>query len=306
MSKRDFLSLSDLTKSEIQAVLARAAYLKAERAAGRQQTSLAGRTLGMIFNKPSTRTRVSFQVGIYELGGRVVYMQESETQIGRHEPPSHTARVLSRYLDALIIRTFIHDDVENLARYAAIPVINALTDKSHPCQVLSDLLTVIEKKGTFDGLKVAWIGDGNNVAYSWIEAAGLMGFTLTLAVPEGYDPDPTILAAARSRSTAPIVLTRDPVEAVREAQVINTDVWASMGQETQASSRAKVFQAYQVNAALLALAAPDAIVLHCLPAHLGEEITDEVIEGAHSVVFDQAENRLHAQKALLEFIFSAG
>ncbi|MBF0531454.1 MAG: ornithine carbamoyltransferase, partial [Deltaproteobacteria bacterium] len=213
MSKWDFLKLSDLTGAEMEEVFTRAARMKAERANGCQQSTLTGRTVGMIFSKPSTRTRVSFQVGVYELGGRVVYMQESETQMGRQEPLSHTGRVLSRYLDAIVIRTSDHSVVEGLAKYATIPVINALTTKSHPCQVLSDIFTVIEKKGSMNGLKVAWIGDGNNMAYSWIEAAGLMGFPLTLAVPECYDPDPEILAISRARTTAPIIVIREPLEA---------------------------------------------------------------------------------------------
>ena len=300
--KRDFLSLNDLSRTEIEDLLDRAIALKAGRAAGLGGDALAGCHVGMIFNKPSLRTQVSFQVGIQELGGRVVSMSDAEIQLGRREPIDHAARVLSRYLHCLVVRTFAQEDIEEMAREADIPVINALTDKFHPCQLLADLQTVMEKKGRLAGLKAAWIGDGNNMANSWINAAALMGIELSLAVPEGYDPDPEVLALACSLASAPIAVTRDPAEAARGADMINTDVWASMGQEAEAEKRRAVFRPYQVNAELTALAAPDAVVLHCLPAHLGDEITREVVEGPQSVVFDQAENRLHAQKALLEFL----
>ena len=302
--KRDFLTLADLTRDEIQGLLADAARLKADRAAGRRADGLSGRTLGMIFNKPSTRTRVSFEVGIYELGGQVVYIQDTETQLSRREPISHAARVLSRYLDALVIRTYSHEEIEEMAKFASIPIINALTDKYHPCQVLSDLLTIVEKKGRLEGLKVAWIGDGNNMAHSWINAAAVMGFELALATPEGYEPDDGLLARARDGAKTSISLTTNPREAVAGADVINTDVWASMGWEAEAEERARRFRDFQVNTDLVALANPGALVMHCLPAHLGDEITEEVLEGPQSVVFDQAENRLHAQKALLRFVMS--
>ncbi|MFH1092230.1 MAG: ornithine carbamoyltransferase [Pseudomonadota bacterium] len=300
--KRDFLRLNDLTRAEIEAVMEKSAWYKSVRRAGRDTGDLKGLSVGMIFAKPSTRTRVSFEVGISELGGRVIYMDAAQTQIARAEPLSHTARVLSRYLDGLVIRTFDQHDLEELARYASIPVINALTDAFHPCQVLSDLFTLREKIGPLDGRKVAWVGDGNNMANSWINAAALMGFELTLAVPQGYDPQAEVLAQAQAKAPAPITVTRDPAEAVTGAVAINTDVWASMGQEAQAAERARVFKPYQVNARLVARAAPQALVLHCLPAHLGEEITEDVLEGPQSVVFDQAENRLHTQKALLALI----
>lgn len=302
MIKRDFLTLNDLSRSEIETILKASAEFKSERAAGRRKGELAGRTMGMIFNKPSTRTRVSFEAGMYELGGQVVYMHGSETQFSRSEPISHAGRVLSRYLDAIVVRTYAHSDLEELARYSSVPVINALTDMFHPCQVLSDLFTVLEKKGGLEGLKAAWVGDGNNMAHSWINAAAIMGFELALAVPEGYDPDPEILAQAQAKTSVPITVTREPSEAVAGAEVVNTDVWASMGQESEAEARVRVFQPFQVNTKLAAQAAPEAIILHCLPAHLGEEITEEVLEGPRSVVFDQAENRLHVQKALLEFL----
>ncbi|MEW6264996.1 MAG: ornithine carbamoyltransferase [Thermodesulfobacteriota bacterium] len=304
MKKRDFLTLSDLDRSEIEAVLTRAVEYKAGRAAGFGSNFLKGRTIGMIFNKPSTRTRVSFEVGIYEMGGRVVYMSDEQTHLSRSEPISHTARVLSRYLHALIIRTYEQAEIEEMAGSACLPVINALTDRHHPCQVLSDLFTVRERLGRLDGLKMAWIGDGYNMAHSWIQAATIMDFELRLAIPEGYGPDPDILDQARAKAGKPIVITRDPLEAARGAEVINTDVWASMGQEEEEAKRARDFSSYQVNSRLMAEAADGAMVLHCLPAHLGQEITEDVFEGPRSFVFDQAENRLHVQKALLEFLLN--
>ncbi len=300
--KRDFLTINDLNRSEVLSIFDETAKLKAERNSERAETPLSRRTVGMLFDKPSTRTRVSFEAGIYELGGSVVFLHRSETQFSRNEPISHSARVLSSYVDALVIRTFDQAELEEMAQYASIPIINALTDMYHPCQVLSDMFTVWEKKERISDLKMAWIGDGNNMAHSWINAAALMGFELALAVPEGYEPRTEILEPARIRAEKPIALTRSPEEAVNGAEVINTDVWASMGQEAEAEIRAEIFQDYQVNAELLARAAPGAIVMHCLPAHLGEEITDEVLEGPQSVVFEQAENKLHAQKALLKFL----
>jgi len=302
--KRDFLTLNDLDRSEIEALFRSAAGFKAERAAGRFQRRLEGRTIGMVFDKPSTRTRVSFQVGAYDLGAEVVFMHGSETQFARQEPLSHAARVLSRYLDALIVRTYDQADLEELAEHASIPVINALTDLFHPCQVLSDMFTILEKKRRLKGLKIAWIGDGNNMAHSWIEAAALMGFELVLAVPEGYDPDPEILSRNQAQAAAPVTVTRDPFAAAAGADVVNTDVWASMGQEKEAEIRARVFRPFQINGELMRAAAADALVFHCLPAHLGEEITEEVFEGPQSIVFDQAENRLHVQKALLDFLLT--
>ncbi|MBW2061251.1 MAG: ornithine carbamoyltransferase [Deltaproteobacteria bacterium] len=300
--KRHFLTINDLERSEVLSLFTEAARLKAERADHRHTAPLAHRTVGMLFDKPSTRTRVSFEAGVYKLGGSVVFLHRSETQFARNEPISHSARVLSSYLDALIIRTYDQAELEEMASYATVPIVNALTDMYHPCQVLSDMFTIWEKRGKLDNLKVAWIGDGNNMANSWINAAALMGFELALAVPQGYDPRPEILEEARSKSSKTITLTRDPQEAVRKAEAINTDVWASMGQEDEAEARAEVFQMYQVNNELLSYAEPEAVVLHCLPAHLGEEITAEVLEGPRSVVFEQAENKLHVQKALLKFL----
>jgi len=300
--KKDFLTINDLSRTEVYALFERASYLKEERARGRRPASLAGRTVGMLFNKPSTRTRVSFEAGVYELGGSVVFLHHQETQLSRNEPISHSARVLSRYLDAFIIRTYEQEELEEMAAHADIPIINALTNLYHPCQVLSDMFTIWEQRGNLDDLKVAWIGDGFNMAQSWIHGAALMGLELSLAVPEGYEPNSDILKAARARAEKPITLTRNPMEAVRGAEAINTDVWASMGQENETEKRLRAFRPYQVNAALVALADPRAIVLHCLPAHLGEEITEEVLEGPQSVVFDQTENKLHVQKALLEYL----
>ena len=298
--KRDFLSFKDWSKDELDSLLRRASELKDMQKKGVTHQPLRGKTLAMIFEKSSTRTRVSFEVGIFQLGGHAIFMSPRETQIGRGEPVKDTARVLSRYVDGIMIRTFSHKMVEELARYASIPVINGLTDLLHPCQIMADLLTIIERKGGYEGQKVAWIGDGNNMANSWIEAAGKFGFDLTLACPKGYTPDPGILGDAHKITTGKIRLTSDPMDAARDADVINTDVWASMGQEVEKEQREKAFKGYQVNEELMKAAKGDAIVLHCLPAHRGEEITEEVIEGPNSKVWDQAENRLHVQKAIME------
>jgi ornithine carbamoyltransferase len=294
MPKRDFLAIPDFTRDELIALFDLAAAMK-----GRQyrETPLAGKTLGMIFAKSSTRTRVSFEVGAYQLVGHALFLSARDIQLGRGEPIRDTARVLSRYLDGIMIRTFDHADVEELARYASIPVINGLTDLLHPCQILADLLTIRESLGGWEGKAIAWVGDGNNMANSWINAAGRLGFELRLACPEGYDPDPAILE--RNRAKAPIMLTRDPKAAVTGADVVNTDVWASMGQEAEQAERERAFQGYMVDDALMDRAAGGAIFLHCLPAHRGEEVADSVIEGPRSRVFDQAENRLHVQKALM-------
>ncbi len=294
------LSLADFSGEELAAYIDRAIVLKKEAAAGQRHDSLAGKTIGMIFEKPSTRTRVSFEAAMYGLGGQVIYLSGRDTQLARNEPLKDMARVMSRYVDGLVVRTFGQEVVEELAAYATIPVINALTDLHHPCQVLSDVMTVIEKRGPIQDLVIAWVGDGNNMANSWIQAAARLGFELVLACPEGYDPDPDILAAAQGEATKPITVVRDPREAVARADVINTDVWASMGQEAEQAERLTVFTPYQVNDDLLAAAPADAIVLHCLPAHRGEEITDDVLEGPRSVAFDQAENKLHIHKAILE------
>jgi ornithine carbamoyltransferase len=260
----------------------------------------------MIFEKASTRTRVSFEVGMYELGGHAVYLSTQGTQIGRGEPLRDTARVLGRYCHGIVIRTFGHDVAEELARFAPVPVVNGLTDLSHPCQVLADLFTVWERLGPAalepGAARFAWIGDGNNMSHSWIEAAAILGLDLSIACPEGYDPDAEVLGRARKEGDfrAHVEVVRTPAEAARGRNVLSTDVWASMGEESEQVMRARAFANFRIDDALLHLAAPQAIVLHCLPAHRGEEITDAVLEGPHSVVFQQAENRLHIQKAILE------
>lgn len=304
--KRDLLTIMDLSAEEIHHLLTRAEQLKQSLRGGvdRLRTILPGRILGMLFVKPSTRTRVSFEAAMYRLGGNCIFMTPKETQISRDEALADTAQVLSRYIDILVIRTFAHQEVEELARHAAIPIINGLTDSYHPCQVLSDLLTIKEKHGHLDDVKVAWVGDGNNVAHSWINAAARLGFRLSLACPPGYAPDRGVMERARSEGKGEILLTEDPRQAVESADVLYTDVWASMGQEDETEQRRKIFRPYQLNAALLAAAPSHALVLHCLPAHRGDEITDEVMDGPRSVVFDQAENRLHLQMALLEWLLS--
>lgn len=299
--KRDLLTLADLTGDELRALVARAAELKAVRRAGGHVSSLRGRTLAMVFEKASTRTRVSFDVAMHQLGGHAIVMARSELQMGRGETVADTARVLSRYVDGIMMRANAHRTLEELAAYAEIPVINGLTDRTHPCQVVADLLTVRENFGGFEGLRIAYVGDGNNMANSWINAARRLGFELALACPEGYDPDSEYLAAAREEGVR-VELHRDPVAATREAHVVNTDVWTSMGQEAETQKRLAAFQGYQVDAGVMDAARPDAIFLHCLPAHRGEEVAAEVIDGPRSRVFDQAENRLHAQKALLEWL----
>lgn len=299
MPKRDFLAFDDLTATEIGGVCDLAAAMKAGTYA---QRPLAGKTLAMLFAKSSTRTRVSFEVGTYQLGGHALFLSSRDIQLGRGEPIADTARVLSRYVDGIMIRTFAQADVDELAGQATVPVVNGLTDLRHPCQVLADVFTMREAVGGWDGKTVAWIGDGNNMANSWLTAAAALGFALRLACPEGYDPDAAILAHAQARTT--VTLTRSPAEAVRGAHVVNTDVWASMGQEEEAAQRARAFAGYQVSAGLMALADPGAVFLHCLPAHRGEEVTAEVIDGPQSRVFDEAENRLHVQKALLATLMS--
>ncbi len=291
---RHFLAIPDFTKPELLAVFDLAARMKR---ADYRDKPLAGKTLGMIFAKSSTRTRVSFEVGAYQLGGHALFLSSRDIQLGRGEPIRDTARVLSRYVDGIMIRTYDHADVEELARYATIPVINGLTDLLHPCQVMADLLTVRETLGGWDGKVIAWVGDGNNMANSWINAAGSLGFELRLACPKGYEPNADILE--RNLRKTRITLTTDPREAVEGAHVVNTDVWASMGQEEEQAERARAFKGYIVDDRLMQAADRKAIFLHCLPAHRGEEVSEEVIEGSQSRVWDQAENRLHVQKAIM-------
>ncbi len=297
--KKDFLSIWDCSKEQIQQLLADAEGRKARWAQGNVARELEGKVLGLLFVKPSTRTRVSFEAAMNRLGGSCLFMTAHDTQLARSEPLSDTARVLSRYIDALVVRTFDHNDVVELAQWASIPIINGLTDLLHPCQVLSDLLTIKENRGSLDDLRVAWVGDGNNMAHSWMHAAGRLGFTLYLSCPQNYWPDAALLYKVQESGGGKIVFCPDPREAVSRADVINTDVWASMGQESEAESRRAVFRPFQVNEALLEAAPAHAVVMHCLPAHRGEEITDAVLEGPRSIVFDQAENRMHFQAALL-------
>ena len=297
---RHLRSLQDFTKEELGSFIERAQELKKERQTGVPHSHLAGKTIGLIFEKPSTRTRVSFEAAMYGLGGQVVFLSGRDTQLARSEPLKDMARVMARYVDGMVVRTFGQDVVDELAQYSTVPVINALTDRHHPCQVLSDVMTVIEKKGPIENLKIAWVGDGNNVANSWIQAAELLGFELILACPEGYDPDPEILRQGRRNGLKPIVLVRSPEQAVAEADVINVDVWTSMGQEGEEDTRLAAFVGYQINDALLACAPAHAIILHCLPAHRGEEITAKVLESERCVAFDQAENKMHMHKAILE------
>ena len=298
--KRDFLSFAGWTAEELRYLFHRAEELKQLRRRGVQYFPLAGKSVGLIFEKASTRTRVSFEVGAHELGALALDLPVAQMQLGRGEPISDSARVLSRYLHAVVIRTFAQSKLEEFAAHASCPVINGLTDLHHPCQVLADVFTGREKLGTVEGQVVAWIGDGNNMANSWIEAAAILGFELRLACPEGYRPDPGVLAWAKEHGTGKVVLASSPEEAAAGANVVTTDVWASMGQESEQAVRAKAFAGYKVDAKLMRAAQPKAIVLHCLPAHRGEEIDADVLEGPQSAVFDEAENRLHVQKALLE------
>jgi ornithine carbamoyltransferase len=300
-----FLTLGDISTDDWPRLLDRAARLKAERDRVRP-TPLAGMTVALVFDKPSTRTRVSFQVAAYELGGQTVEMSPATSQLGRGEPISDTARILSGYCHAIVVRTFGQDRIAEYAKWATVPVINGLSDQHHPCQVATDLFTVREHFGAIDGLRYAWIGDGNNMANSWLEAAGMFGLDLALACPDGFAPDPALVAAARAAQArlgkGSITLTTDPREAVVGAHVVSTDVWASMGQEDDAARRRAAFAGYCVDAALVSGAAANAIVLHCLPAHRGEEISGDVLDGPRSLAWVQAENRLHVGKVLLEHV----
>lgn len=304
---RDFLSLLDYTTEDLQYFLEVADYLKAEHKAGRPTPYLQGKTMGLIFEKSSTRTRVSFEAGIYYLGGQGLFLSSNDLQIGRGEPIKDTARVLSRFLNGLMIRTFSHDIVLELAQYADIPVINGLTDLLHPCQVLADLQTIREHKGKLAGLKLAFIGDGNNMAHSLMNGGARMGMHVAVACPDGYQPDAAVLAqaqAAAKESSGSVAVLADPMAAAAGADVIYTDVWASMGQEAEKAEREKIFGGvYQVNDELMAAANPGAMVLHCLPAHRGEEITEAVFE-AHPEIFDEAENRLYAQMAVMALLLA--
>lgn len=297
--KRDFLTIRDLSAQEISTILNRAAELKSGKDAS--ACPLIGKSIGLIFEKASTRTRISFQTGMYQLGAQAIFINPNELQLGRGETSEDTAKVLSRYLHGIVIRAFFHKTVEKFAENSTIPVINGLTDLHHPCQILADMMTIKEKKGGIKDIRLAYIGDGNNVANSLIEAAPLMGIDLILACPKGYEPDEKVHGMALSEG-AKINILADPKTAIKNADVVYTDVWVSMGQEKESEKKKNAFKGYQINKELLSLAKPDAIVMHCLPANRGEEITNDVIDSSQSVVFDQAENRLHTQKALLEML----
>ncbi|MDA1107112.1 MAG: ornithine carbamoyltransferase [Proteobacteria bacterium] len=300
MSVRHFLTLSDFTPAELERVLARAIELKAMRREGLRHEPLKNKVLAMLFEKSSTRTRVSFESAMIQCGGGAIFLSPRDTQLGRGEPVEDTARVLSRMSDVIVVRTFEHEKLERFAAHSTVPVINALTDKYHPCQLLADLQTYVEQRGAIKGKTVAWVGDGNNMCNSYIEAARLFEFELRISTPSGYEPDSALLKASAGHAT----LTHKPQDAVWDADLVTTDVWASMGQEQEQAARLRDFAQYQVNTPLMALAKPDALFMHCLPAHRGEEVSADVIDGPQSVVWDEAENRLHAQKALLEMLVS--
>jgi ornithine carbamoyltransferase len=300
--KKDLLSIYELEAADFDRIWKKAARLKKLLKEGKEHASLKGKTLGMIFDKSSTRTRISFEVGMYQLGGIALFLNSRDTQLGRGETIADSARMMSRYLNGIMIRTFAQDSVEEFARFATIPVINGLTDLFHPCQILSDLFTIIEKKGSYERLKIAYIGDGNNIANSWIEAAARLPISLALACPKGYEPNKKIMAKCAKEASEGITLYNDPMKAAMNADVLYTDVWTSMGQEAEDKERKQIFKNYQINKRLLGEAKKDAIVMHCLPAHRGEEITADVIDGPQSVVIDEAENRLHVQKAILEIL----
>lgn len=296
---KDFLSIADLTKDEVFDMFERARELKEKNKQREPHPRLKGKTLAMIFQKPSARTRISFEVGMYQLGGYALYLAPTDIGMGKRESVADVARVISRYCDGIMARLFGHEQIIELARYAPVPVINGLTDLLHPCQVMGDMLTILEHRGQLDELTVTYVGDGNNVANSWVNIASRIPMTLNLAVPEGYDVDAKVLSKAQNSGVSSIKIFREPLDAVENADVIYTDVWASMGQEAEAEKRKKIFKDYQVNDNLLSRAKKQCLVMHCLPAHRGEEITDSVIDGPNSVVFDEAENRLHIQKAIM-------
>ena len=298
---RHFLTLMDLAPDEIRALIARAIELKAQHCSGSEQRSLEGKVLAMIFTKASTRTRVSFEAGIAQLGGSALFLSGQDTQLGRGEPIEDSARVISSMVDIVMIRTFAHTDVEDFASHSSVPVINGLTDDYHPCQILADLQTYFENRGDISGRKVCWLGDGNNVCHSWMNAARQLDFELVVACPEGYDPDPVLLEACAQCAR----VDRDPASAAEGAHLLVTDVWASMGQESEQAAREAVLAPYQLNRALLDRASSDALYMHCLPAHRGEEITAELMDAPDSVIWQEAENRLHAQKALMELMLRA-
>jgi len=299
-SPRHFLTLRDLSAAELRALIDRAIELKAMHYAGQVHEPLKNRVLGMVFEKSSTRTRVSFETGMIQFGGGAIFLSPRDTQLGRGEPIEDTARVLSRMVDGVLIRTFAQETLERFAVHSRVPVINGLSDRFHPCQLLADLQTYVERRGDIRGATVAWIGDGNNMCHSFMNAATLLEFELRVSAPAGFEPDAQVLAA----NAGQVRLVADPAGAAQGANLVATDVWASMGQEEESPRRQAAFSRHQVSAAIMAKAAPDALFMHCLPAHRGEEVSSEVIDGPQSVVWDEAENRLHAQKALLEFLLA--
>jgi ornithine carbamoyltransferase len=303
--KKDLLSIADLSKEETEEILDRASVLKEKHKKGLIQRTLEGKTLGMIFQKHSTRTRVSFEAGMYQLGGAVTVLNVSDLQLSRGESVKDSAMVLSRYIDGLVIRTYSQERLEKFARYATIPVINGLTDLLHPCQILADIFTIREKLGDYKGVRVAYVGDGNNIANSWLNGASKLGINLAVASPRGYQPDQTILQKAITlayESGVRIDLFEDPFKAVKDADIIYTDVWTSMGQEEEAQERKEALKQYQINKTLVDAAGKEVRIMHCMPVHRGEEITSEVMDGPMSIIIDQSENRLHVQKAILEIL----
>ena len=301
---KDLISIYNLTEEDINRIFQRVFEIKERDKNGVLYTPLKNKSVVLFFDKHSTRTRISFEVAIYQLGGYPLFLSSKDTQLERGEPIKDFARILSSYLDAIIIRTYSHKRIEEIAKYASIPVINGLSDLLHPCQILSDIFTIIEKKGGYKELKIAYVGDGNNIANSWIEAATRLNFNLSIASPRGYEPNKEILNRASMESISEIELFEDPIEAVRDADIINTDVWTSMGMEHEYDKRLKIFKDYQVNKELIKHAKKDVLIMHCLPAHRGEEITDDVIEEEHSIIFDQAANRLPVQKAILDLLIN--
>lgn len=298
---RHFLTLLDITPTEATSILARGISLKAKQKAGEAHPTLEGKALAMIFEKASTRTRVSFETGMFQLGGHALFLHSDTTQLGRGEPIEDSARVISSMVDLIMIRTFDHAAVEKFAKYSSVPVINALTDLTHPCQILADVMTFVEHRGSIQDKTVAWVGDGNNMAHSWINGSATFGYTLNIACPKGYEPNALLLSHAEAAG-AKVKICNTPQEAAQGADLITTDVWASMGQEEEQKTREAAFKDYQVDTALMARANKNALFMHCLPAHRGEEVSADVIDGKQSVVWDEAENRLHAQKALMEFL----
>lgn len=297
--KKDFISIADYSKEELEAIFDLAKELKEKTKRGEEHHLCKGKTMAMIFAKPSARTRISFETGMYQLGGYALYLGPNDIGIGKREAVKDIARVVSRYNDIIMARLFDHAHILELAEYASVPVINGLTDYNHPCQVMADIFTILEKRGHLEDLKITYIGDGNNVANSWVNLAAKIPMHLVICSPSGFEPDASTLTRAHEAEVSEIEIVHDPEVAVKDADVIYTDVWASMGQEAEAEERRKIFMPYQVNSKLLALAHENSMVMHCLPAHRGEEITDEVLDGPHSIVFDEAENRMHVQKAII-------